>query len=287
MALKKKFLIKKEGKDFLVKVPYYTVVQHTKNYSHEIYSGYNYDYAKYKFEDFGYKDLDDDEKLRDDNYVVFSHYENHIYKYRNEIDYDDDEALEEIKDYLYSDRIDYNLENYFDFIDSEYVEEEIDSKNLEYINKKSDDLLNEVQEYFYKNADFSKNFGKYNYFYETNIEALKNTLSADELDELEKDYIGTVVLRVSDHTENLNNWKRYDISVYGDYVYYISVIIADLDLTKNRSWSTALERDYNEFGLYFNSNDDFEDIINEIWDLIHDCLNEIKRKYLNEYEQKV
>jgi hypothetical protein len=89
----------------------------------------------------------------------------------------------------------------------------------------------------------------------------------DEQDDL----IGTISLRIADHTENLNNNGRFE-----DCDYYISVVIADDDATKTKFQYNDLERRNNEYSLVYNSDYTLDEITTEIDNLVEEISDEIK-----------
>lgn len=135
-----------------------------------------------------------------------------------------------------------------DFWDDDSVYEIIDEDHddikvipLENINAKSDELLDAVQLYFYKK------YGSFKY----------NTIFKND---------SKIVLRIADHTENIFNNDRYSGADY-----YISVVITNHDVTKNRFGMTnSFERRSNEYLLEYTSDNNFDEIIQEIEGLVDD-----------------
>jgi len=146
-----------------------------------------------------------------------------------------DDLIEDfpIEDY-YDDSTVYELVHEGDWVDVKYRE-------IGNINIGSDELLNNVERYY------RGKYGKYKY----------NTIEVyDDSDE----YKGCIQLRISDHTENIHNIDRF-----GRCDYYISVVIANYDPTKNRfGMSNDFERRSNERELIFNGDDDFDEVILDI-----------------------
>lgn len=139
----------------------------------------------------------------------------------------------------------YPIEEYYDdddiyelINDGEF--EEVKKRYIAPANEKSDQLLSDVQRHYYEKYG---NY-KYNKFY------LNDDVS--------------VQLRISEHTENIHNIDRFGTSNY-----YISVVIANVDRTKDRfGMGNAFERRSNEYVLEFDGDDSKEDIIDEIEDII-------------------
>lgn len=224
--------------DSLIPLTFYSVTLHTANSSDSIYNGFDKDDAFYKYNSF------DDIPERWFNRVDMSvHIDSYInwYKFIHQLD-SEYETIEE-----------YPIDEYYD--DSSVYElvdegdgEHIDSRTMEPKNKQSDELLNDVSSYF------KSEYGKFKY-------NTINVLSDDE------EYRGCIQLRIADHTENINNIDRY-----GSCDYYISVVISDYDATNQRfGMANAFERRRNEFELKFQSEDDFEGIIEEIENQIEEC----------------
>lgn len=141
-------------------------------------------------------------------------------------------------------------EKEWEIIDIDYLEDEYYS-----INESSDDLLDEVEDWFKKEYD-SRNY-KYHEIYVY-------------LDEEDDDY-KTIQIRISDHTENIMNNDRYRSKDY-----YVSIVISDYDVTNNRfGMSNAFERRSNEYELRYNSDDDIEQIKIDISTLIEEIKEEI------------
>ena len=111
--------------------------------------------------------------------------------------------------------------------------ENIDIKELTYINKDTESLLFDVQSHYKKLYG-----GKYKY-------------NVIDVTDDNGNIVGSINLRISDHTENIFNVDRFNNSDY-----HISVIISNYDPTKKRFAQTnALERKNGEFELRFNSAD--------------------------------
>lgn len=222
----------------LQKITLYSVIFHTSDSSDSIYFGLDKDEAIYQYNLFN--DIPERWFNRTDMYVEIEKQTNE-YKFIHELD-SDFETIE-----------DYPIEEYYD--DSSVYEiinegdwEYIDSRVIKPKNEESDVLLNDVSSYF------QKKYGKFKY----NI--------VDVYDENEE-YKGCIQLRISDHTENIHNIDRY-----GSCDYYISVVISDYDVTKQRFGMTnSFERRRNEFEITFSSEDNFDDVIEEIENQIGEC----------------
>ncbi|GIV35435.1 MAG: hypothetical protein KatS3mg031_2970 [Chitinophagales bacterium] len=130
--------------------------------------------------------------------------------------------------------------------------EVVEHRHLQHVNAESDKILSEVQRHF------AHKYGNYKY----------NDITVfDQHDNV----IGNIQLRISDHTENILNNDRY---VTADY--YISVVIADLDETSSRfGIQNAFERRSNEYSLYYNSERDADEIIDEIEGLISRLIDKL------------
>ena len=201
----------------------YKVKFDTNDTTDSIYDGIDKEEAFDVFNSYDINDVDERFKNRSDLYVTIEKCTDK-YKFVHEID----DEYESIEDYPIED---YYNTDYYELID-EGDYEELDHKTLEPINKKSDNLLNDVQSY-YKDL-----YGKYKY----NI-----ILVYDEQDDL----IGTISLRIADHTENLNNNGRFE-----DCDYYISVVIADDDATKTKFQYNDLEKKDDVCNDSYNDEDD-------------------------------
>jgi len=112
-------------------------------------------------------------------------------------------------------------------------------------NDSSDKLLEEVEKWFKK--EYSSNDYKYH------LIEVENPNNYTE--------VKYIHVRIADHTENIKNIDRF-----GSYDYNLSVVIADLDVTRNRFWSNGYERRRNEEELTFNSDDDIDEIKQKISD---------------------
>jgi hypothetical protein len=117
-----------------------------------------------------------------------------------------------------------------------------------------------VQDYFRKQASDYSYGGKYCFF--------------DVYDEKEEKFLGTIVLRIAEHTENIRNWDRYN----PETDYRISVVISDYDPTKKQFWSNDLERFSNEYYFSYDSDSTAEEIIDEIDGLLSDLEDQIRKE---------
>lgn len=224
---------------------FYSVTFETNDSIDNEYYGLDFDRAKLIFE--SNPDIPDRMINRSDLSMSFTKVTNK-YQFVHELD----NEYETIEDYpideYYKDQSVYKLIHEGDW-------EEIGSRKIEPINKKSDELLQDVEHYY------KSEYGRYKY----------NTINVYDEDET---YYGCIQLRVANHTENINNIDRF-----GQCNYYISVVIANHDVTKQRfGMSNAFERRRNEFELIFGEDDNLDDVINEINSLIEDCKEKILNK---------
>lgn len=138
----------------------------------------------------------------------------------------------------------------WEIIDVDYI----DNKKYK-INEKSDDLLGDIEEWF-RNEYNSRSYKYHNIvvYYD---------------DEKENSEQKTIQIRFSDHTENINNIDRY-----GSADHYISVVISNHDVTKNKYWANGFERRKTEHELMYNSDNN----INNIKEDINNLINQIKEQ---------
>jgi hypothetical protein len=225
---------------------FYSVTFHTSNTSDNIYFGIDYQKA---LSEFNNPDIPDEWKTRNDMSVEISKI---LYKYK--FIYELDEEYESITDYPIETY--HNDEDYYEKInESESEYETIDSKEISSINVKANEILNDVQNYFYKK------YGNYKY---NIIDILDN----------EHEYLGRIKLRITNHTENIMNIDRFEKANY-----HVSVVISDYDETEKRFGMTnAFERRRNEFEMKYNSDYTPEEIIEEINFKIEELTDEIKDK---------
>lgn len=220
------------------KITSYSVTFHTSDSSDLIYSGLDKDEAFYRYESFN--DIPERWFNRTDMSVEITGQTNE-YEFIHELD----SEFETIEDYpieeYYNDSSVYELINEGDW-------ESIELREIKPKNKESDDLLNDVSSYF------QKKYRKYKY----------NTINVYDENE---EYKGCIQLRISDHTENIHNIDRY-----GSCDCYISVVICDYDVTRQRfGMINSFERRHNEFELTFSSEDNFDSVIEEIENQIEEC----------------
>lgn len=140
----------------------------------------------------------------------------------------------------------------WEIIDMDYLESETYK-----INETSDDLLNEVENWF--RGEYNSRSYKYH-----KIDVYYN-----------EDEYKTIQVRISDHTENIMNndrFRRVD--------YYISIVISDYDVTNNRfGMVNSFERRRNEYELRYNSDSDIDQIKMDIENLVKEIEEEIHEIY--------
>lgn len=248
-------MIIKNYKDFLNEsssniftITFFNVDAHTNKSTELIYYGTNLDKAKTEFKSASYDDLGSDYG----GTIILSK-KTSKYEFIGDLE----DGYYEMSDFPIEDY--YNDKDYYKLIDDGEIEE-IDTRTVEPINKKSEELLFDVQDYF------KKEYGNLKY----NTIIIDNGLEDD-------DYIeyGRIQLRITDHSENVLNNDRY-----GTADYYISVVIADKDYTRNKFLASAYERRSNELELSFNSDDNFNDVIDKIKDEIINASEYIKEKHI-------
>ena len=204
---------------------HYTIVLHTDVSSDIIYEGIDLDYAISEFDMFDHSDLEDNYKDRSDLLLILDKKEN-IYEFSLD---------EDIEDYPIEEY--YDDGNVYDLVE-EGDPETIKEKKIDNINKKTEDLLSEVENH-YKDL-----YGNYKY----------NDISVYD----DGEYLGKITLRIADHSENIRNRDRFSNSDF-----HLSVVIAELDKTKERF---DMGRKPNEFEIYFDSSYSKDEIIEEIED---------------------
>lgn len=161
----------------------------------------------------------------------------------------------EIQDYPIADY--WNDSSVYEIVNGDF--EIIQQKEIPPANEQSDVLLFEVEDHYRKKYAAPN---RYSGYYDINIEAENG------------DYIGCVQLRISDHTQNIRNIDRF-----GSCDYYISVVIADQDPTKERfAQMNELERRANEIELRFDSDDTFNHVISSVDTQIHKGISYVKNK---------
>ena len=137
-------------------------------------------------------------------------------------------------------------------------------KQISYINKQSDELLSRVQDHYFEI------YGEYKY---NNI-PVTNDLPEDDDNFVE---FGCIQLRLADHSENLQNIDRFGVCDY-----YISVVIAEKNATKDLFFSNKFDRRKNEIELHFDSDANFETIVSEIDQKIENGKQIVRMKYNQE-----
>jgi hypothetical protein len=235
-----------DGGEIKNKLDLYQVTLNFEDDIETIYVGNDKKKAYNKYENFNPK-TDIETKYQDRN-DIFLILQKSTQTYKFVYDLDEDESIE-----------DYPLEDYFDedyywkLID-EGDWEDIETKDILAVNKKSDDLLKEVEEYY------KKKYGKYKY----------NTI---KIEDSEETYRGCIQLRVANHSENIGNIDRF-----GNCNYYISVVVADYDATKEKF---EKGRRSNEIELYFDTDSELDEVINEV----DSQIAEFRENILDKYEQ--
>lgn len=235
-----------QGGEVKTKLDLYQVTLNFEDDLEIIYLGHDKQKAYNKFKNFNPKtDIETQYQDRNDIFLIL---QKSTQTYKFVYNLDEDESIE-----------DFPLEDYFD--DDYYwklVDEEdwqdIETKDILAVNKLSDELLQEVEEYY------KKKYGKYKY----------NTINIEDSEET---YKGCIQLRVANHSENLGNIDRY-----GNCNYYISIVIADYDATKDKF---EKGRRSNEIELYFNTNSNLDEVINEV----DSQIAEFRENILNEYKE--
>ena len=232
---------------------FYRVAIQGNDYSEIIYEGINFDYAKMEYDSVNISDFQDDF-----GGVVELEKFDRLYEYI----YD----LEDLEDFPF-------LKHYADnSLFKEIDETEIETlfqRRVDYINQQSDELLSRVQQHYFQI------YGDYKY---NNI-PVTNGLPEDDDDFIE---FGCIQLRLADHSENLQNVDRFGVCDY-----YISVVIADKNATKEQFFSSKFERRKNEVELYFDSDSNFDEIIDEIEDRIENARELIMPKYEQNNQMKM
>ena len=233
-----------------IELTYYSVTANSDSSTDEIYGGYDFNDAKLEFESANISDF----STEYGGLVLFSKSTNEYeFVYKLDSDY---ETIEDypIEDY-YKDSDYYNLLNEGEIID-------IDNKDVEPLNKTSDDLLNEIENYY------KKLYGNYKY----NKINVNNGL--DDSDEKYVDY-GTIQLRITNHSENVKNNDKYDSADY-----YISVVIANKNKTKGKFLVSMYERRRNEIEISFDGDDSLDDVVFQVDEQILEAKEYLKSKYM-------
>lgn len=210
------------------------------------------DYSDDPIEEESFDDLKDAKDYYDDTYIYTDekkykdkqHYKS-LAKIEYKVTYKYDPEIE-TKDDITDDNKEWVVEDY-DIIESENYS----------INEKSENLLSSVEDWF--KDEYSSNDWKY------------HIINVDYIDEDGDEETKTIQVRISDHTENINNIDRH-----GRPDYHISIVISNYDVTKDRFWSNDFERRNKEYELKYNSDDNIEDIKNDIIELIDQIKEEIE-----------
>lgn len=243
--IRKYFLNESVDNNNIFELTFYSVTFHTSDSSDSEYYGTDGDRAELIFE--SNPDIPERMLNRSDLSIELSKMTNQ-YKFVHELD-SEYETIQDwpIEEYYKDDSV-YKLVHEGDW-------EEIAHRKIEPVNLISDELLNDVEHYY------KSEYGRYKY----------NTINVYDEEEI---YYGCIQLRIANHTENINNINRF-----GQCNYYISVVVANHDATKQRfGMSNAFERRRNEFELVFGEDDNLADVINEINSLIEDCKEKILNK---------
>jgi hypothetical protein len=212
----------------------YYVTAETDRDSSNIYNGTDYERAKLEFDSANNSDFDG----ANGGMVLFQKVINK-YKFIGDLE----DGYYELSDFPIEDY--YNDKDYYKIIENGEFEH-IDSKDVADINNESDDLLHDVESYY------QKTYGNWKY----NKITVDN--GKDENDDDYKEY-GCIQLRITNHSENVNNNDKF-----GRCDYYISIVIANKNPTKEKFLTSMYERRRNEIELTFNSDNSFDEIINEI-----------------------
>jgi len=212
----------------------YFVTAETDRDSSNIYKGTDYERAKLEFDSANISDFDGG----NGGMVLFQKVLNK-YKFIGDLE----DGYYELSDFPIEDY--YKDKDYYEIIENGEFEH-IDSKDVTHINYESNDLLHDVESYY------QKTYGKWKY----NEITVDN--GKDENDDDYKEY-GCIQLRITNHSENVNNNDKF-----GRCDYYISVVIANRNPTKDKFLTSMYERRRNEIELNFDSDDSFDEIINEI-----------------------
>jgi hypothetical protein len=176
------------------------------------------------------------------------------YEYTYEFIYDLDIETESIEDYPIEEY--YQDSNYYTFVDKVLIDT-IDSKSM-YINEESDKILSEVETYFYKK------YGKFKY----NTIYVYDTIIDEDDGEESEELKNTITLRISNHTENIDNVSLND--------YHISVVIANHDATLHRfDFKNQMKRHSKQEEMRFDSTYSTEEIISQIEEKIEEFKEDI------------
>jgi hypothetical protein len=235
--------------DNLFELVTYTVTIDTNSTSDEEYSGFDEEKAIRVFNGLGANDL----PTNSINYGGFCSLYKKVDKYKFVYELDK-EYDEEISDYPIVEY--YDNKNYYKLVE-EGENEIIEHRDIAGANDKSNNLLDEITNYYHDE------YGKFKY----------NTIQVYADSDIEQDEpIGCIQLRIADHTENINNVDRF-----GRCDFYISVVVADNDVTRNRfGMSNSFDRRSNEVEILVKSIDTFDDAIDRIQEEIVNAIEYVK-----------
>lgn len=245
------FILEHNENSIIVKYPKYRVIWHTDYDSNIVYTGYDYDDALYEFNNLTQYDIGG--SMGVSATVLLEQFE-YEYQFIHNLE-SDTETVED--DYPIRDF--YTNENYYKLINPDIESTELMHRNIEPVNKGSDELLHQVENYY------KKKYGNYKY----------NKIYVYAEDDLDEDAeLGSIQLRIADHTENISNVDRF-----GRPDYHISVVIADHDVTRKRfGQKNAFERrGSREVELTYTSDDEFDGVIEEIDNQIEEGIEYIRK----------
>lgn len=130
----------------------------------------------------------------------------------------------------------------------------VKSRVISGVNNDSTELLDDVDRYY------NSEYGGWKYH------KIKIVDSDDNM-------VGSISLRIADHTENINNHGRFDSADY-----YISVVISDYDSTRDRfGIKNTMDGQSNEYEFHFDSQDDLDRITGDV----DDKIDEFRKKILS------
>ena len=235
--------------DNLFELITYTVTIDTNSTTDEEYSGFDEEKAIKVFNGLGANDL----PTNSINYGGFCSLYKKVDKYKFVYELDK-EYDEEISDYPIEEY--YDDKNYYKLVE-EGENEIIEHRDIAGANDESNNLLDEITGYYHDK------YGNFKY----------NTIQVYADSDIEQDEpIGCIQLRIADHTENINNVDRF-----GRCDFYISVVVADNDVTRNRfGMSNSFDRRSNEVEILVNSRDTFNDAIDRIQEEIVNAIEYVK-----------
>lgn len=217
--------------DDIFEITTYYVTAHTDSFINEIYIGNDY---KRAVSEFNSSNTTEDVGSDLGGTILFQK-KTEKYKFVGDLE----DGAYDISDFPFEDF--YNDKDYYELIEEGEIED-IDSKTVNPVNEKTDELLYDVR----------KHYGDSKY----------NTIVVDNGEEQSSDNYqeyGCIQLRIADHSENVKNIDRA-----GNCEYYISVVIANKDATKGKFAASVYERKRNEVELNFDSNSTFDEIISNI-----------------------